>query len=104
MTASATYGMDLDVTVHILRFNRHEQRPKPLKGTKVTADPEKVHFPKPSLLSRVIHAIPDALEDRGERGHSNAGSDKNSYFVLEDIFRRASERPINKNPWQDLSK
>lgn len=102
--ASASYGMDLDVTVHVLRFNRHEQRPEPLKGTKVAADPEKIHFPKPSLLLGIVYAIPDAFKNRRERGNSNACSDKDSNFIFEDIFRRASEWPINENAWQDSSK
>ena len=57
------YSMDLYMTVHILCFNRHKQRPKPFERSKVSANPEEIHLPQPSLLFRVIHTVPDTLEN-----------------------------------------
>ena len=49
------------MAVHVLGFNGHQQRAKPLKRAKVPADPEEVDLAKTSLLLRVVHPVPDAL-------------------------------------------
>lgn len=44
---------------------------------------------------RVVEAVPDVLEDGGERGDADAGADKDRDFVLEDVFRRRAERTVD---------
>ena len=102
-TRALTYRVDLDVAVHILRFDGHEQRPKPLKRSKVSAHPEEIHFAEPGLLLRVVHPIPDALENRSEGSHSNARADEYSHFIFEDVLRRAAEGSIHVDAGEDLA-
>jgi hypothetical protein len=39
--------------------------------------------------------MPDVLEDRGPRSHTNTGTDKHSDFVLEYIFGRGTVRAVD---------
>ena len=90
------------MAVHVLGFNGHQQRAKPFKRAKVPADPEEVDLAKTSLLLRVVHPVPDALQDRCKRSHTNAGSDKNGDLVLEDIFRCAAKGSIDIHSREDF--
>lgn len=91
--------MDLNVAIHILSFNRHQQRSKPFKRPKVSTHPEEVHLSEAGLLPRIVHPVPDALEDRSKRGNTDSGSNKNGDFVLKYVFRSTSKRTINIHPW-----
>ncbi len=55
--------VDLDAVLDVLGLDGHEQRAEPLKGAKVAADPEEVDLGQPRLLLRVVHPVPDGLED-----------------------------------------
>ena len=96
--------MNLDVAVHILRLDCHEQGPKPFKGSKVSADPEEIHLPQPAFPLRVSYSIPDAFEDGCKRSDADSSSNEDCYFIFEDVFRRASERPVDENTWQNFPK
>ena len=102
-TRALTYGMDLDVTVHILRFDGHEQRPEPFKRSKVSAYPEEIHFAEPGLLLRVIHPIPDAFENRSKGSHPDARAHEYGHFVFENVFRRAAKGSIHVDAGEDLA-
>ena len=95
-----TCRVNLYVAVHILRFDCLEQRQEPLIRANVTAYPEKVDLPKKCLLVRVVHSVPDALQNRSERHDAHASSYKNCNFVLKDLFPRTSKRSINEHPRQ----
>lgn len=95
------YGMDLDVIRQVLGLDRQQERTEPLETAKVSAYPEEVDFPQSRLLLRVVHAVPDALEDAGEGRDANTCADEQSDLVLEDVFRRASEGPVDVYPRQD---
>lgn len=95
LVGERAYRQNLDMIIHILSFNSHEQRPKPLKRSKVLAHPEEIHLPKSSLLAWIIHPVPNTLEDRGERGNANACTDKYCNLILENILRGAAERTVN---------
>lgn len=83
--------------IHILRFKSHKQRPEPLERAKVPAHPEEIDLPKWSLLVRVVHPIPDTLEDRGKRGDANTRTDKYCNLILEDSLRGTVERTVYIN-------
>src|ERR1700722_3175410 len=51
--------VDFDMIIHILSFDREKERTEPLKGAKISTNPEKVDFAETGLLLRVVHAIPD---------------------------------------------
>lgn len=102
-TGASTYRVDLDVAVHILRFDGHEQRPEPFERSKVSAHPEEIHFPEPGLLLGVIHPIPDALEDRSKGGHSDARAHEHGHFVFENILRRAAKGSIHIDAGEDFA-
>lgn len=93
--------VDLDAVVHVLRLDRQQQRPEPLKGAKVSADPEEVDLSQTSLLLGVVHPVPDGLEDRGKGRHANTGTDENRHLVLEDVLRSRSEGAVDVDPGQD---
>jgi hypothetical protein len=61
--------------LRILGLDRLQQTVKPFGRTKVPNDPDKVDLAQASLFpsSKVVHAVPDGLEDRGEGCHSNTG-------------------------------
>ena len=93
--------MDLNMVIHILRLNSEEQAAEPLETPKVPADPEEVHFAQPRLLLRVVHPVPDALEDGGKGGDADAGADKDGGLVFEDVFRGAAEGAIDVDAGED---
>lgn len=93
--------MDLNMIIHVLRLNSEEQAAEPLETPKVPADPEEVHFAQPRLLLRVVHAVPDALEDGGERGDADAGADEDGGLVFEDVFRGAAEGAVDVDAGED---
>lgn len=93
--------MDLDVDIHILRLDGHEQRSEPFKRPEVFTDPEKVYLSKPCFLLGVVHAVPDALENRGEWCNSNSSTHEDSDLVLEDIFGSTPKRSIDIDSRQD---
>ena len=86
--------MNLNVIVHILRLNSHEQRSEPLERSEIPANPEEIYFSEPSLLFRVVHTVPDALEDGGKRSHANSSTNEDCNLILENVLRRASKGPI----------
>ena len=93
-------GVDLDAVVKVLLLDGEEQRAEPLKGAKVTADPEEVDLSQARSLLGVVHAVPDGLEDGGEGGHTDTGTDEDGDLVLEDILRGRSKGTINVHPRQ----
>ena len=95
--------MDLDMAVHVLGFDGHQQRAEPFERAKVSADPEEIDLSKTRLLLRVIHPVPDALQNRSERSNANAGTDQNGNLVLEDVFRCTAEGPIDVDSRENLS-
>lgn len=91
------------MVIHILRFDSHEQRSEPFERTKVSAHPEEINLAKSSLLVRVVHPIPDALEDRSEWCHTDAGTNEYCDLILEDILGSATKRTIDIDSWHDSS-
>lgn len=89
--------MNLDVVVHVLRLDGHEQRSEPFERTKVPTHPEEVYLSKPDFLLWVAQAVPDTLEDRRERCNSNPSTNKDSNLILENIFGSTSKRSIDIN-------
>lgn len=93
--------MNFNPVGQILSLNCKKQRPEPFERAKVTTDPEEIHFAEPCLLPRIIHPIPNTLQDRRKRRHADARADKDGNFILEDILRGAAERSINVHPWKN---
>lgn len=87
--------VDLDAVVDILGFDSQQKRAEPLERAEISADPEEVHLAQPRLLLRVVHAIPDRLEDGGEGGHADTGTDQDGHLVLEHVFGGGAERSID---------
>ena len=81
-----TYGMDFDAVLKILGLDGLEQAAKPLHGAKVSDDPEEVNLPQTSLTLRIVHPIPDRLQDTGKRRDTNTCTTKNCNFILEDVL------------------
>lgn len=90
-----TYSVDLDMVIHILRLDSQQQTPEPLERAKISADPEEVDLAKARLLLRVVHAVPDTLEDGSEGRDSNTGADQDRDLVLKHVLRRGSEWAVN---------
>jgi len=86
----------------ILCFNGQEQRPKPFKGAKVSANPEEVDLSEASLSLRIVHSIPDALQDGGERCDADTSTDKDSasktkrYYYNEDWHIPSEELEVGE--------
>jgi hypothetical protein len=93
--------VDFDPTVQILSFNGRQQRPEPLEGSKITADPEKVDLAEAGPLLRIVHTVPNTLQDRRERRNANTGTAQHCHLIFEDIFGSAAKRPINVDSWED---
>lgn len=87
--------VDLDALVDVLRLDGEQQRAEPLEGPKVSAHPEEVHLCETRLALRVVHAVPDGLENRRERRDSDTGSDEHRDLVLEHILGRGAERSVD---------
>jgi hypothetical protein len=95
--------MDLDTVIVVLGLNSQEQRPEPLKGSEISAHPEEVYFAKPRASLRVVHAVPDTLEDGCERRDTNTSTNEHSNFELEDVFRGGAEGTVNVDTGKDLA-
>lgn len=93
--------VDLDAVVHVLGLHGKQQRSKPLKGAKVSADPEEVDLSQPCLLLGIVHAVPDGLEDRSKGRNTNTGSDEDRHFIFENVLRGRSEGSVNVNSGQN---
>lgn len=91
-------GVDLDAAVDVLGLDGQQQRPEPLERAEVAADPEEVHLGQPRLLLRVVHPVPDGLEDRRERRHADARSAQHRHLVLEHVLRGRPEGAVDVHP------
>jgi hypothetical protein len=78
--------VDLDMIVKILRLNSQQQRPEPLKRPEISADPEEVDLAQARPALRVVHTVPDALEDGGKGRYTDTGTDENSDLELEHVL------------------
>ena len=87
--------MDLNVTVHILRLNCHQQRPKPLKRAKVPAHPEEIYLAQSRLGLGVVESVPDAFEDRGKGCDADTGTHEYSDLIFEHVFRGAAKGAVD---------
>lgn len=87
--------VDLDVIVHVLGLDGEQQAPEPLETPEVAAHPEEVHLAETRLLLRVVHPVPDGLENRGERRHADARADEDGCLVFEDVFGGRPEGPVD---------
>jgi hypothetical protein len=52
---------------------------------------------------RVVHAVPNTLEDGGERCNTNTGTAKYCNFELEHVLRCGTERSVNVDTGQNLA-
>lgn len=95
--------MNLNMIIHILSLDREEQAAEPLETPKVPADPEEVDLAQPRLLLRVVHAVPDALEDGGEGSDADAGTDEDGRLVFENVFRGAAEGAVDVDAGEDTA-
>jgi hypothetical protein len=95
--------VDLNVVIDILGFDGQEERPEPLEGAKISANPEKVDLPQSRAALWVVHPVPDALENGGEGCDTNTGTDQYRNFELEHIFRCRTKGSVNVHSGQDLA-
>lgn len=102
-TGVATYCVNLDMVIKILGLDSQEQGSKPFKGTEISANPEEVDFPQPCASLRVVHPIPDALQDRGERRDTDTRTDQHGDFEFEDILRCRTKRSVDVDAGKNLS-
>ena len=67
--------IDLDPVLHVLLFDRVQERVEPLGGAKVADHPLKVDLGETFRLGvvEVAHAAPDRLGDRGQRSDTDTG-------------------------------
>jgi hypothetical protein len=52
---------------------------------------------------RVVHAVPDTLEDGSERCNTDTGTDKYGNFELEDILRGGTKGSVDVDSGKDLA-
>ena len=50
----------------------------------------------------VVHAVPDGLQDRGERRNTDTTTDQENRLVLGEILRRATERTVDHDTGESL--
>lgn len=99
-----TYSMDLDVVIDILGLDRQEQRSEPLERPKISANPEEVDLSQSSAGSlRVVHAVPDTLENGSERRDTNTGTTEYGDFELEYVLGGGTEGSVNVDAGEDLA-
>jgi len=79
----------------ILCLNGQEERPEPFEGAKVSADPEKVDLSETSLSLRIVHSIPDTLQNGCKWCNADTSTDKDSDLELKDILRSTAEGSID---------
>jgi hypothetical protein len=98
-----TYGVDLNMILKILRFNSQQQRPEPLERPEISADPEEVDLAQTRPALRVVHAVPDALENGSEWGNTDTGTDQDGDFELEHVLGGGSERSVDIDSGENLA-
>lgn len=89
--------------IHVLRLNSQKQASEPFERAKVTADPEEVDFSESSLALRIVHSVPDALENGREWCHANTSTNKDGNLEFEDVFRGTAEWSIDVDSWENAS-
>ncbi len=95
--------MNLDVVLKILSFDGQKKGTEPFERTEISADPEEVHLPQSGAALGIVHAVPDALENGGERCDTNTSTNENSNFELEHIFGGRTEGAINVYAGKNLA-
>jgi hypothetical protein len=90
-----TYGVDLNVVIDILGFDGQEERSEPFKGAEISADPEEVDLPQAGTALRVVHPVPDTLENGGKWRDTNTGTNQYGNFKLENILGCRTEWSID---------
>jgi hypothetical protein len=98
-----TYSVDLNAVIVILGLDSQKQRSEPLKRSKISAHPEEVHFPQPCASLWVVHAVPDTLEDGGERRDTDTGTDEHGNFEFKDVFGGGTEGAVDVDSGKDLA-
>lgn len=78
-----------------LLFERGEQGLEPLKGTGILANPDKLHTAKTSGRVGRVSEMPDVLQDRSPGSDTDTSTDKNSDFILKDVFGWSSVGSVN---------
>jgi len=96
--------IDLDTTARVLFLDGVQERVEPLGCTEVTDDPGEVDFGESGGfgVSEVVHAVPDRLEDGGERCYSDAGADEENGFVVEEVLGCGTEGAVDHDTRKDL--
>lgn len=89
--------VDLDPVLCVLLLDRVQQRVEPLRRAKVADHPREVHLRQPRRLRvvEVVHPVPDRLQDRRERRHTNTRADEEHRLVVQEVLRRRAERPVD---------
>ena len=95
--------MNLNVILQILSFDSEQKGAEPLEGAEVTANPEEIHLPQSCTALGVVHAVPDAFEDRSEGGNTDTGTDKHSDFEFEYILRGRTKGTVDVYTRQNLA-
>lgn len=95
--------VNLNALVNILGLNGQQQGPEPLEGAKITADPEEVYLGQAGLALRIVHSVPDGLENRGERRDTDTSSDQHGNLVFENVLGCGTERSVDINTGEDTT-
>lgn len=93
--------MYLNLILQILRLNRKQKTPEPLKTSKIPTNPKEIHLPQPRLSLRILHPIPNTLQNARERGYADAGADEDCDFELEDVFGGGAEGAVDVDAGED---
>lgn len=78
-----------------LLFERGEQGLEPLKRTSILANPDELDTAKTSRRVGRVSEMPDVLQDRSPGGNTDTSTDKNSDFILKDVFGGSSVGSVN---------
>lgn len=87
--------VDLNALVDVLGLDGEQQRTEPLEGAKVTANPEEVDLGKAGLGLRVVHAVPDRLENGSKGRDTNTSTDEDRDLVLEHVLGSGAEGAVD---------
>ena len=90
-------NVDLNAVLGVLLFDGVQQGVEPLRRAEVTNDPREVHLGQARRLRgvEVVHAVPDVLEDRGERRHTDTSTDEQNGLIVEEVLGRGAEGTVN---------
>lgn len=91
------------MVVQILCLNSQQQRSEPLERPEISANPEEVDFTQAGAALRVVHPVPDTLQDGSEGRDTDTCTDEDGDLEFEHVFGGGAKGAVYVDAGEDLA-